>query len=89
MAHVEHEDQIRDDLVAHRDRIQKLLDRLSDDISCATLLSEVQRCHRALGDLCAELAIEHVKRHIADEADAHKRDTAANEVATLLRDAFN
>lgn len=88
MAHIDHEEQIRRDLTAHRDHIQALLNRLGHGLSCAELLGEVHECRRALGELCAELAIEHLKHHIAEEHDAGKRDQGATEVAVLLRDLF-
>ena len=89
MAHIDNEAHIRRDLIAHRDRIQALLERLGQGLYCAELLSEVHACQRALGQVCAELAVEHLKHNIAEEDDAAKRDLGASEVAAVLRDAFH
>jgi len=86
MAHIEHSDQIRRDLLAHRDHVQRLLDRLDQDLTCAELLNAVHDCHRALGQIRAELLVEHLNHHLAGENDPGRRDQAAKEITALLRD---
>jgi len=89
MAHIDHEEHIQADLTAHRDRIQALLDRLGEGLSCAELLTETRQCHQALGQVCAALAIEHLKHHIAEENDAAQRTQGADELAAILRTVFS
>lgn len=86
MAHIEHSNQLRRDLLAHRDRIVALLDHLDRGLSCAELLSAVHHCHRALGQIRDGLLVEHLHHHLAEENDRGRRDQAANEIAALFLD---
>lgn len=86
MAHIEHSDHLRHDLLAHRNRIEVLLDRLERGLSCAELLSGIHHCHRALGQIRDRLLVEHLHHHIAEENDRGRRDQAAHEIAALFLD---
>lgn len=88
MAHIDHQEHIRSQLLAHRDRIQTLLDRLGQDLSCAELLNTACDCHRSLGKLCAELAVEHLQHHVAEQDEADQREQGATELAAVLHAAF-
>jgi DNA-binding FrmR family transcriptional regulator len=83
MAHIDHQDHIRGALLAHRDRIQALLDCLDHKLSCAELLNSVHGCHHDLGKLCAELAIEHLQHHVAEQNEVGQRQQGANELAAV------
>lgn len=84
--HIEHAEHLRRDLLAHRDRIEALLDRLDRGLSCTELLNTVHDCHRAFGQIRAELLVEHVNHHLAEEDDRSRRDQAAHEIAALFLD---
>jgi DNA-binding FrmR family transcriptional regulator len=86
MAHIEHSDPLRRDLLAHRNRIEALIDGLDQGLSCAELLSAVHHSHRALGQIRDKLLIEHLHHHLAEENDRSRRDQAANEIAALFLD---
>lgn len=86
MAHIEQAEFLRRDLRLHRDRIQALLDRLDQGLSCAELLHAVHDCHRALGQIRDALLVEHVHHHLAEENDRSRRDQAAQEIAALFLD---
>jgi DNA-binding FrmR family transcriptional regulator len=86
MAHIEHSDHLRDDLLAHRNRIEALLDRLERGLSCVELLNGVHDCHRELGQIRSGLLVEHLHHHLAKENDRSRRDQAAHEIAALFLD---
>ncbi len=86
MAHIEHSDQLRRDLLAHRDRIVALLDHLDQGVSCAELLNAVHDCSRGLGRIRDGLLVEHLHHHLAEEEDRGRRDQAAHEIAALFLD---
>lgn len=86
MAHIEQSDHLRRDLLAHRNRIEALLDRLEHGLSCVELLHAVHACHRALGHIRDRLLVEHLHHHIAEENDRSRRDQAAHEIAALFLD---
>jgi len=86
MAHIEHSDHLRHDLLAHRNRIETLLDRLERGLSCVELLNEIHDCHRKLSQIRAELLIDHLNSHLAEEEDRSRRDQAAQEIAALFLD---
>ncbi len=86
MAHIEHSDHLRDDLLAHWNRIETLLDRLERGLSCVELLNAVHACHRELGKIRAGLLVEHLNHHLAEESDRSRRDQAAHEIAALFLD---
>lgn len=88
MAHIDHQDHIRSGLLSHRDRIQAILDRLGQDLSCAELLNTVRDCHHDLGKLCTELAIEHLQHHVAEQNEIGQRQQGADELAAVLQYAF-
>ncbi len=86
MAHIEHSDHLRHHLLAHRNRIEALIDGLDQRLSCAELLSAVHHCHRALGQIRDRLLVEHLNHHLAEENDRSRRDQAAHEIAALFLD---
>lgn len=86
MAHIEHSNHLRDDLLAHRHRIEALLDRLERGLSCVELLNAVHDCHRKLGQICTGLLVDHLNHHLAEEEDRSRRDQAAHEIAALFLD---
>ena len=86
MAHIEHSHQLRHDLLAHRNRIEALLDRLERGLSCVELLNGVHDCHRELGQIRAGLLVDHLNHHLAEENDRSRRDQAAHEIAALFLD---
>ena len=61
MAHVTEDKILRERLTAHRDRFQHLIDQIDRGTDCARLLTDVVATHRALGALCSELAVEHLR----------------------------
>lgn len=87
MAHIDHQETIRGALISHRDRVAALLARLDANPSCADLLNEMHACHRAFGQFYAELLVEHIKHHLAEESDPGKREQAAGEIIALLHAA--
>ena len=86
MAHIEHSDHLRHDLLAHRHRIEALLARLDRGLSCVELMNAVHACHRELGQIRAGLLVEHLNHHLAEESDRSRRDQAAHEIAALFLD---
>lgn len=88
MAHVTGNEMVREQLITHRDRLQELIDRLDQGVDCAELLTDVVTSHRALGELCAALAIEHLREHVAEVEDAKRRAEGAQELEEVLRAAY-
>jgi DNA-binding FrmR family transcriptional regulator len=86
MAHIEHSDHLRYELLAHRPRIETLLDRLERGLSCVELMKAVHASHRELGKIRAGLLVEHLNHHLAEESDRSRRDQAAHEIAALFLD---
>ncbi len=86
MTHIEQSDHLRRDLLAHRNHIEALLDRLERGLSCVELLNGVHDCHRELGQIRAGLLVEHLNHHLAEENDRNRRDQAAHEIAALFLD---
>ena len=85
MAHVTENEGVRERLTAHRDRVQHLIDRLDQGVDCAELLADVIASHRALGALCSDLAVEHLREHVAEVADAERRAEGAQQLEEVLR----
>ncbi len=86
MAHIEHSDLLRDNLLAHHKRIEALLDRLEHGLPCVELLNAVHDCHRELGQIRTRLLVDHLNHHLAEEEDRSQRDQAAREIVALLLD---
>lgn len=86
MAHIEHSEHLRHDLLAHRNRIETLLDRLERGLCCVELLNAVHACHREFGQIRAGLLVDHLNHHLAEENDRSRRDQAAHEIAALFLD---
>ncbi len=84
MAHIEHSDRFRHDLLAHYASVEVLLNHLDQGLSCAELLHAVHNCHRALGQIRDRLLVEHLHHHLAEENDRDQRDRAAQEIAALF-----
>jgi DNA-binding FrmR family transcriptional regulator len=88
MVHVTEDTVIRQRLIAHRGRVQHLIERLDQDMDCSELLAEVVSSYRALGDLCSELAVEHLREHVAEVEDAQRRTEGAQQLEAVLRAAY-
>ena len=86
VTHIEQSDHLRRDLLAHRNHIEALLDRLERGLSCVELLNGVHDCHRELGQIRSGLLVEHLHHHLAKENDRSRRDQAAHEIAALFLD---
>jgi len=88
MAHINENQAIRKQLLAHRDQVQQLIDHLDRGMGCGDLLAEAVKGYESLGTLCADLAVEHLKEHVTEVADFDARVRGAQELESLLRAAF-
>ncbi len=88
MAHSNQDEAMRARLLDHRDRVQAMLDRIDGGIDCGHLLVDVLAAYRALGILCADLAIAHLREHVAKVDDREARERGREELEQALRAAF-
>jgi len=88
MAHINQDEAMRARLLDHRDRVQAMLERIDGGIDCGHLLADVLAAYRALGILCADLAIAHLRAHVAEVDDKAARDRGRQELEQALRAAF-
>lgn len=88
MGHVKENTIVQERLTEHRDRVQNLVDRLEQGVDCAELLADVVSAHRALGALCSELAVEHLREHVAEVDNPKRRAEGALQLEEVLRAAY-
>ncbi len=88
MAHINQDQTVRARLIAHRNHVQHMIDRLDAEIGCGDLLAEVVTGYETLGALCADLAVEHLREHVTEVDDNAARAQGAHELEKLLRVAF-
>jgi len=87
MAHIHEDARLRERLSAHRDHVQRMIDRL-DEVDCGNLLAELVKGYEVLAGLCADLAVEHLREHVTEVDDAPARLRGAEELEPVLRAAW-